>query len=184
MSYPVYIDGDGDEYPYQFVCQINLDDVAPYDTERLMPGSGLLLFFAKIDRYLGYYEATDSIGGAISPTDAVRVIYLPECDNMVEKVLVDDDDVPISPRERQICFSSSLPEFEDEHALLAYPTHREWEEWDAPYEDYIILLQVDSFSGDDFMLNFMDCGVFDFLISPADLRARSFDNVRAIVLST
>ena len=36
----------------------------------------------------------------------------------------------------------------------------------------------------DFSLNFMDCGVLDFLISPEDLAACRFDNVRAIILST
>lgn len=184
MSYPMYVDEDGDEYPYQFVCQINLGDVAPYDLGHLLPESGLLLFFARIDRYLGYYDDTGSIGGTISPADAVKVVYLPECNDLVEKVLVDDDGLQISPRELQICFSTKLPALEDEHALLAAPTHREWESWDAPYEDCIILLQVDSFSGDDFSLNFMDCGVLDFLISPSELKTRRFDNVRAIVLST
>ena len=47
-----------------------------------------------------------------------------------------------------------------------------------------ILLQVDSFAGMDFNLNFMDCGVLDFLIAPEALWARDFSSVRAIVLST
>ena len=72
----------------------------------------------------------------------------------------------------------------DEHALLAHPTYRPWENWDAPYEDWLILLQVDSFEGKDFQLNLMDVGVLDFLISPSDLKQHSFDNVRAIVLSS
>ena len=68
--------------------------------------------------------------------------------------------------------------------LLAPPSHREWENWDHPFEDWLILLQIDSFDGKDFNLNFMDSGVLDFLISEKDLADRRFDNIRAIVLST
>ena len=31
FKYPMYIDDEGDEFPYFFVCQINLADVAPCD---------------------------------------------------------------------------------------------------------------------------------------------------------
>ena len=84
-----------------------------------------------------------------------------------------------------MCFSAVRPsEYCEDHALMAEPTYREWENWDSPYEDWKILLQVDSFSGDDFNLNFMDFGVLDFLISPEDLKNSRFDCVRAIVLSS
>ena len=99
-------------------------------------------------------------------------------------VLVDDDDRPLAPDEMQISFSHSVEPLSDEHMLFAPPTHREWQTWDSPFEDWTILLQVDSFEGDDFSLNFMDIGVLDFLISPEDLKRQRFDNVRAIVLST
>ena len=54
----------------------------------------------------------------------------------------------------------------------------------APFEDWVILLQIDSFEGKDFVLNFMDFGVLDFLISPKALEASDFSDVRGIVLST
>lgn len=183
-AYPMYIDDEGDEYPYCFVCQINLEEIAPYDTDGLLPHQGLLSFFAKIDHYLGLFAATDCIGGSVSDTGAVKVLYFPTCDDMREVVLVDDDDRPLSPDELQIGFSHDVPPLCDEHLVFARPTHREWETWDPPCEDWRILLQIDSFSGMDFNLNFMDCGVLDFLISPAALRSRNFDEVRAIVLST
>lgn len=184
FAYPMYIDDEGDEYPYYFICQINLEEVAPFDTEHRLPASGLLSFFAKIDRYMGYFDASDSIGGSISQADAVRVIWFPSCEDMEEVVLVDDDNAPIAPEEMQIEYTHSTPPLSDEHILFAPPDHREWETWDPPYEDWEILLQIDSFEGMDFILNFMDFGVLDFLISPADLKNRRFDNVRAIVLST
>lgn len=184
FGYPMYTDDGGDEYPYLFVCQINLADAAPFDTDGLLPHRGLLSFFAKIDYYLGYYDADDCIGGSISPEDAVRVLYFPVTDDMDEVVLLNDDDEPWNPAEMRVDFARNVPPLSEEHMLLAPPTHRPWETWDPPFEDRLILLQVDSFAGPDFNLNFMDFGVLDFLIPPDDLRRCRFDRVRAIVLST
>lgn len=184
FAYPMYIDDEGDEYPYVFICQINLAELARFDADNPLPKTGLLSFFAKIDHYMGMYAATDIIGGSISPAEAVKVLYFPSCDDMDEIILLDEDDMQIAPDEMQIGFSHSVPDFSDEHILFAPPTHREWENWDEPYEDWEILLQIDSFSGMDFNLNFMDLGVLDFLIAPDALKSNSFGNVRAIVLST
>lgn len=184
VDYPMYIDDEGDEYPYYFVCQINMSDVAPYDVDNLLPHTGLLLFFAKIDHYLGYYPETECIGGEISDPEAVKVLYFPISDDLREAVLIDEDDEELAPEALQITFSLDAAELSDDHALLAAPTHREWETWDHPFEKWIILLQVDSFEGEDFELNFMDCGVLDFLISPKALKEGDFSDTRAIVLST
>lgn len=184
FRYPMYIDDEGDEYPYFFICQINLEDIAVFDTDNLLPHTGLLSFFAKIDYYMGYDNYTDSIGGSISYEEDVKVLYFPSCDGMNESVLLDEYDNQCSPKELQINFRNSVPPYSDEHALFADPDHRPWETWDSPYEDWQVLLQIDSFSGNDFNLNFMDCGVLNFLISPSDLKKNCFDRVRAIVLST
>lgn len=183
-SYPFYVDDEGDEYPYYFLCQINLEDLARFAPENPLPHKGLLSFFAKIDTYLGEYAATECIGGYISGPEAVKVLYFPDCADMEETVLLDEDDNETSPGELAVEFSFSMPYLEDEHMLFAPPTHREWESWDHPFENWVILLQTDSFEGEDFSLNFMDCGVLDFLISPDDLKSACFDNVRGIVLST
>lgn len=182
--YPMYTDDEGDAYPYFFICQINLADLAAFAPDNPLPHTGLLSFFAKIDHYLGYSAATDCIGGHISDPGAVKVLYFPSFDNAEEVVLLDDEDNSTSPDEMQIDFSTETEKFGDEHELFAYPTHREWETWDPPYEDWIILLQIDSFGGKDFELNFMDFGVLDFLISPPALIKHDFSDVRGIVLST
>lgn len=184
FAYPMYTDDEGDEYPYFFICQINLEEIAPFDTDHLLPEAGLLSFFAKIDHYMGLFAASDPVGGSIGPADAVKVLYFPPGGRLKETVLLDDDDHPVAPGEMQIGFSRSVPALSDEHMIFAPPSHREWETWDPPYEEWQILLQIDSFAGMDFNLNFMDFGVLDFLIAPADLKNHRFDNVRAIVLST
>ncbi|HIT48200.1 MAG TPA: DUF1963 domain-containing protein [Candidatus Coprenecus stercoripullorum] len=185
FGYPVYTDNEGDDYPYFFICQINLAELAPYDRENRLPHAGLLSFFAKIDWYMGYDAPADCISGYISGIEDVKVLYFPDCANFREIVLVDDEGQPTSPDELALSFSLAKPgKYCDEHILFAEPDHREWETWDHPYEDWEILLQIDSFSGKDFNLNFMDCGVMDFLISPENLRRADFSEVRAIVLST
>lgn len=183
-EYPIYEDKDGLTHPYTFLCQMNMADVAPYDVDNLLPHEGLLLFFAKIDNYLGHYDCDVEIGGTISSPEDVKVIYVPKPENLTQYEIIDEYGEPVSPPALKMTFSLNTPPLCNETFLLANPTHREWETWDSPYEDWKILLQVDSFEGTDFALNFMDCGVLDFLISPAALRARDFSQVRAIVLST
>lgn len=186
MDYPTYISSDGEEWEYQFVCQINLSEIAALDTEDRLPHTGLLSFFARIDHYLGRFDDGGSIEGYISDPEDVKVMYFPEVtEDFQEVVLLDEDDQELNPAELEIRFGLERPEgCHEDHSLLAEPTHREWETWDHPFEEWQILLQVDSFSGMDFNLNFMDCGVLDFLISPEALSERRFEYVRAIVLST
>lgn len=184
FDFPSFIDDDSDEYHYYFVCQINLEELAKLDAFSKLPKNGLLSFFAKIDHYMGYYNTPVEICGSVSNKEAVKVLYFPSCEDMEEKILVDDDNEPAAPNELQINFCRHVAPLSEEHSLFAYPTHRPWETWDAPFEDWEILLQVDSFEGEDLELNFMDFGVLNFLISPFDLKRQCFDNVRAIVLST
>ena len=174
----------GERYPYFFLCQINLEDIAPYDTGSLLPHKGLLSFFADIGDYLGYCSGNCCIGGTVSGRDAVKTMYFPDCGVLEERTPDAMADMPAIPQPLKISFSTYHTGHENDHALFAVPEHRPWEAWDHPFEDWEILLQVDSFEGPDFNLLFMDMGVLDFLISPSDLKIRRFDNVRAIVLSS
>ncbi len=184
-DYPTYTYEDGEEEHMLFLCQINLAEIAPHDKENVLPHKGMLLFFANIDHYLGRYDVGMSISGYVSEAKEVRVLYFPDLNetNGTRQVLIDDDDEPIQPEELTMTFSPQLEGY-NYHALLSEPDHREWDSWDAPFEDWQILLQVDSMDGTDFNLNFMDCGVLDLLISPEALAARDFSDVRGIVLST
>lgn len=184
MLYPSYKDSSGEEHPYFFVCQINLDDVSVYDVGNMLPHEGVLSFFARIDHYLGYYDTDDFIGGSVSGPDAVKVLYFPSDANLAETGSPSESRPAYIPRALQISFSHSPASPFGGHALFAPPTHRQWETWDPPFEDNIILLEIDSFSGDGFDLSFMDEGVLDLLVSPSDLGRHCFSDVRAIVLSS
>lgn len=184
MDFPTYTGPDGDEYPYVFICQVNLAELASFAPQNPLPRTGLLSFFARIDRYLGDIDAPACIGGSISEAAQVKVFHFPSLDGLRECVLVDDEDNPLELRPLSVVFSFKDDPSGNEHTLFASPDHRPWEKWDYPFEDHIILLQVDSYEGDDFELNFMDCGVLDFLISPSDLARHDFNEVRAIVLSS
>ena len=52
FPYTTYIDEDGEEYPQPltFICQIRLRDIADIDTDNLLPHTGMLYFFADIER--------------------------------------------------------------------------------------------------------------------------------------
>lgn len=184
FPYPFYKDQDDEDMPYCFVGQINLTDLARFAPENPLPHKGLLSFFAKIDTYMGDDVPVTPVSGYISDANAVKVFYFPDCSNMEEIKVLDCDGELYYPAAFPVEFSNEPSADGDDHALFAYPTHRQWEAWDHPYEDWIILLQMDSFEGEDFDLNFMDCGVLDFLISPEALSNASFDNVRGIVLSS
>ncbi len=183
MAYPMYKDEEGEDYPYVFICQINLAELYAFAPGNPLPDKGLLLFFAKIDHYLGYMGDSE-LSGFISDPSEVKVLYLDNTESLREVVLVDDDGQQMSPEEMEIKFSWNHAHLNDDHALFAEPSHRPWETWDHPFEDWTILLQIDSFEGADFILNFMDFGVLDFLIPPEALHNRDFNNVRGIVLST
>ena len=42
--YPCFPDADGDPFEYTFICQINLSEAAPYDTEGRLPHRGCCPF--------------------------------------------------------------------------------------------------------------------------------------------
>lgn len=183
FAFPSATDEYGEEWDLRFICQINLADIAPWDKDNLLPHHGMLAVFADIDYYLGECDET-SIMGFIGSPQHVKVAYFKDIESLHELCVIDSDNNPISPAPVAISFDHTHPHLSDEHALFAHPSHRPWEYWDKPFDNWEILLQIDSCQGPDFNLNFMDCGVLNILISPKDLHNKRFDRVRPIVLST
>lgn len=183
MPYPsLHIPETQENYPYHFICQINLSDLPPQD---ILPRTGLLQFYANIHYYLGWDEEPH-IGSCPSETNEVKVLYFPQIclDKFEPQAVVDEDYGRLFPKEQALTFTNALSLYDPQHHLLGFPEFREWEDWDEPCRGWRLLLQIDSFDGPDFNLNFMDTGVLNFLISENDLKRGDFSHVRAIVLST
>lgn len=184
FNYPVCADGQGGVWPYTFVCQLNLEELASWGFDGLLPVRGVLSFFAMIDPYLGRFEAPLCIGGTISDMELVKVFYFPDDKDLRTIAPPVPDSCPFPPTGWQMSFTRRHGKLQEDHGLFVPPVHRPWETWDPPFEDWQILLQVDSEEGNGFQLNFMDCGVLAFLIHPDDLARKDFSRVRAVVLSS
>lgn len=180
---PYYRTDDDEYFPYTFICQIRLDEVAAFDIQNQLPHKGMLYFFAKIDHYLGG-DHPESIGSCISDEQDVIVYYYPDDldTNEFEFKYPNEGDC-IVPKERKITFSLDCNN-ETKHKLLGLPDYFPYQTWDAPFSKWQLLFQVDSDEGDDYGLNFMDCGLLYFIISPEDLKNSIFSSVRAVVSSS
>ena len=94
MEYPQYVDGEGESWEMQFICQINLADLSAYDTA--LPKEGLLLFFAHIDYFLGY-DDPEVPGEGVWDACETKVVYVApdQFENLQQRILVDDNDEPV-----------------------------------------------------------------------------------------
>lgn len=166
-----------------FICQIRCDEIAEFDKENLLPHKGMLYFFAEIDYYFGHFDSYCPDG--YWDNEDVKVFYVEDIDNQTfeQVVFVDDDDNPVALKELRIVFSNSGPMCET-NKMLGEPYNREWEDWDAPYNGWTELLQVDSDDYEGATLNFMDWGMLHILINPKDLKNKDFSKVTSIVCST
>ena len=65
VAYPCYdgggVDEEGFEDTLTFICQIRLEDIAPYDKEALLPRKGMLYFFADMAEYPHVFEYPYSV---------------------------------------------------------------------------------------------------------------------------
>ena len=110
MQYPtieVTEDGETFDYPLTFICQINCEDIAPFDPDGRLPHEGMLYFFAAMDKWLGYDSPTQNDKGewtrghfVVKYAKAVNFETFQSC------MLVDDDDQALTEREMEIVFSN------------------------------------------------------------------------------
>ena len=110
--------------------------------------------------------------------DHFRVLYSPDTTGLHTHKIVDEDGEPIGLPAEEITFSGC-----DERAygfkMLGKPYFDEIEE---QYGDWIALLQLDC--DDDWRLQFYDCGMLCFMISPQDLAALRFDKAECYLHSS
>ncbi len=178
---PTY-DCYGDDFDMTFICQINCRELAQYNSEELLPNSGMLYFFYN----MAEMPATPNI------LDAAAVIY-DSCEGELEKLeLYDEEGEDISLPEYEIEFSTDSDEM---HALLpemlddVSDGFGEYEEDDVfetesdgeQRDDDVILLQIDSFDSDDIAVDFKG-GTLCFIISRQKLADKDFSDVRVMIV--
>lgn len=160
-------DENGEEATLLFICQIRLEDIAEYDAEGRLPHKGMLYFFADIDYFLGRDDA-DCEGLGQWPEECFRVLYAPECDNLVTHYIIDEDGKDVSLPEEAISFAP-CDDSESGFKLLGRPFYNEYEE----HEGLVSLLQLDEC--EEWGLRFFDMGMANFLISPEALASKDFN---------
>ena len=109
MQYPtmeVSEDGQTYDYPLTFICQINCEDIAPFDKDGKLPHEGMLYFFAAVDDYLGYESPVQNPQGEW-PKGRIAVKYAKTInfETFQTCMLVGDEDEQLTEPELEIVFS-------------------------------------------------------------------------------
>ncbi len=165
---------DGEEYDLTFLCQINCAEAAPYDTDGILPKTGMLYFFYDLDEMP--WEPSDP--------DAARVVYYDgDMNALREMVLIDENGESIAFFEQKIEFECVEPGFlsdcEETHLLLGVPS-LDYGSWYECIDGWQMLLQIDSFETEDAMVNFTDEGVLCFFAEPEKVKNGDFSDVRIV----
>ena len=165
------IEVEGEEYDLAFIGQINLKDVAKYDTEGLLPKKGMLYFFYDLDEMP--FEPSD--------LKACKVIYHDSDEELIPTEYVDENEEDLSFREMAIDFEvvedGFLADDEPTHLLLGVPSLDYGFAYDC-IEGWQMLFQLDSIETDDICINFTDEGVLCFYIDKEKLKEQDFSDVR------
>ena len=155
-------DGESFDYPLTFLCQINCEDIAPYDKENKLPHEGMLYFFAAIDKWIGYDSPTQNGAGEWSKGHfVVKYAKSINFETFQSCMMVDDDDQSLTEKEMEIVFSECLPD-EKCIKLLGTPSS---EEVANKYPDMINFLQL--VAAENFPIEFE--GELNLMIKPQDL---------------
>ena len=111
MEYPTVevTDEDGTyDYPLTFVCQIDCEDIAPLDTEGLLPHQGMFYVFAGLDEYLDQFESPFHNGPGPWPRKMVAVKYTKAInfETFRSAILVDDEDNSLTEAPLKMTFEA------------------------------------------------------------------------------
>ena len=125
FTFPAYTDAeDGKTRPLAFLAQVDLTEIHPFDTEGLLPDTGILSFFYELDVQPWGYD-TAHAGSA-------RVYWFPDSSALTETALPDALDIafvlpPLALVPGQF---SDLPDYGEAQAHCGLPADDE-ETWDA-----------------------------------------------------
>ena len=181
MEYPtvkVTEDGESYDYPLTFICQINCEDIAPFDPENRLPHEGMLYFFGAIDEYLGYDSPThNGMGEWAKGEFMVKYAKTVNFETFQSCILVDDEDQPLTEPEMEMEFF----ECEDNamvSRLLGVPIDSDVKE---QYPDHLSLLHLEE--NEEIGLRFYDCGTLDVVIKESDLKYGNWKKIKAYLQS-
>ncbi|MBR5299511.1 MAG: DUF1963 domain-containing protein [Bacteroidales bacterium] len=174
MQYPtmeVKEDGETFDYPLTFVCQINCEDIAPFDKKGKFPHEGMLYFFAAIDDYIGYESPLQNPLGEW-PKGRLVVKYAKSInfETFQTCMLVGDEDEQLTEPELTITFS----ECEDSENGIKMLAGCDEEN----YPDHVSLLQIASDAVGGIELNNQTINV---LMKDSDLKFGNWKRAKAIL---
>lgn len=177
MQYPtveVTEDGETFDYPLTFICQINCEDIAPYDKEGRLPHEGMLYFFGAVDQWLGYDSPTTQ-GTGEWPKGHFVVKYAKSInfETFQTCMLIDDDDQQLTESELEIRFSECADN-EDCIRLLGFPAD---EKVQGTYPDSITLLNLTSESACG--MEFPDGMTLHVVMKESDLKFGNWKKTKA-----
>ena len=180
MEYPTAQaeeDGETFDYPLTFICQIDCEDIAPFDPEGKLPHQGMFYIFAGLDEYLGYDSPWhNGIGLWDRKQVVVKYTKAINFETFRSAILVDDEDQPLTQPALKMTFEA-CPDNEDCTKLLGFPF---FEEVRQEMEGYVNFLQIDS---DTAGLRFYDEGMLNLLYKAADFEAGKWKLVKAYMAS-
>lgn len=181
MQYPtveVTEDGETFDYPLTFICQINCEDIAPYDKEGRLPHEGMLYFFGAIDEWLGY-ESPTAQGAGEWPRGHVVVKYAKTInfETFQTCMLVDDDDQQLTESELEIVFSE-CPDDADGLKLLGQAASGDVSE-KYPSVGNLLQLTSEAASG----IQFPDGMSLNILMKDSDLKFGNWKKTTAYLHS-
>ena len=181
MEYPtiqVEEDGESFDYPLTFVCQINCEDIAPFDPEGQLPHEGMLYFFAALDEWLGYESMThNGLGEWPKGHFVVKYAKSINFETFRSCILVDDEDNSLTDPELEIVFSECADNAPG-HKLLGVPY---FEEVRNENPEMLNLLQIDD--DEEIGIRLYDCGNINLLMKASDLKFGNWKKGKAYMHS-
>ena len=172
--YPWTKNEKGEDYPMQFICQINCEQLP---NNGWLPQRGMLYFFGEIDYFLGY-DVKQPYGLGKWPENAVKVVYADVTPDKLERVNFFQEDDMIPPH--AISFSEGAVR-DMGFRLLGKPYE---EDVDNEFETgWVQLLQLDTDANDYFDLRFYDMGLLYLMINVDQLQEGIFSRVRPYMTS-
>lgn len=167
---------DEEEYDLEFICQINCAEAFKHNN--MMPEKGILYFFGCIANPLGYKDAPEIKAGFQSERNFSVIYDDADINDLQSGEIVDENGEQAGFKELKITFS-------DDENVCTEAFHKLLGEFPEGVpevlDEYKLLFCLDSFSGDDFTLEFENSGYLLFLIKDEDLKNKDFSKVRCFL---